>query len=101
MFLLTQKIGANIFFAPIGLLDMFNSGGAVEHFEVQETEATTITLKVRGCGRFGFYSSQQPLKCIVGNVETGFDYDVATGLATLTIPVPEEEMYRWAIEIQV
>ncbi|GKV32595.1 hypothetical protein SLEP1_g41189 [Rubroshorea leprosula] len=61
----------------------------------------TIALKVRGCGRFGAYSSQRPLKCRVGNVETYFNYDSTTGLLTLTLPVPQEDMYRWPVEIQV
>ncbi|PIN06744.1 Galactinol--sucrose galactosyltransferase [Handroanthus impetiginosus] len=114
-----KKITANISFAPIGLLDMFNSSGALEQFEVQKTNevldgsiesevlsenrlpAATVTLKVRGCGRFGVYCSQKPLKINVGNNETGFNYEAETGLVTLTIPVPEEDMYRWPIEIQV
>ncbi|KAL0453092.1 UNVERIFIED_CONTAM: putative galactinol--sucrose galactosyltransferase 2 [Sesamum latifolium] len=114
-----KKITANISIAPIGLLDMFNSSGAVEQYEIQKTNeflddsvasgvlsgnrppAATITLKVRGCGRFGFYSSQRPLKCIIGNTETTFNFEAATGLVTLNIPVPKEEMYRWPIEIQV
>lgn len=61
----------------------------------------TISLKVRGTGRFGVYSSQRPLKCVVGGTETDFSYDSETGLATFSIPVPQKEMYRWAIEIQV
>ncbi|KAL1555316.1 putative galactinol--sucrose galactosyltransferase 2 [Salvia divinorum] len=92
-----KKISADISFAPIGLLDMFNSGGAVEQSDISDG---SITLRVRGCGRFGAYSSQRPLKCIVGGTETGFDYESATGLVSLSIPVPEEEMYRWAIEIK-
>ncbi|KAK4404877.1 putative galactinol--sucrose galactosyltransferase 2 [Sesamum angolense] len=114
-----KKITANISFAPIGLLDMFNSSGAVEQYEIQKTNeflddsvesgvlsenrppAATITLKVRGCGRFGFYSSQRPLKCIIGNTETTFNFEAATGLVTLNIPVPKEETYMWQIEIQV
>ncbi|KAL8494022.1 hypothetical protein ACS0TY_024993 [Phlomoides rotata] len=105
-----KKITTNISFAPIGLLDMFNSSGAVEQFEVEKTNETfdgsqlpaaTVAMKVRGCGRFGVYSSQRPLKCSVGNTETVFDYEAATGLVTLLLPIPEEEMYRWPIEIQV
>ncbi|EYU18748.1 hypothetical protein ABFS82_10G165000 [Erythranthe guttata] len=96
-----KKIGEEIFFAPIGLLDMFNSSGAVEEFEVEEEEVTRVTLKVRGCGRFGAYSSRQPLKCLAGDAETVFDYDVANGLLTFSIPVPKEEMYRWSIEIHL
>ncbi|XP_051150442.1 probable galactinol--sucrose galactosyltransferase 2 [Andrographis paniculata] len=105
-----KKITANISFATIGLLDMFNSGGAVEHYNSSpESEnsaqnrspSATITIKARGCGRFGFYCTQSPLKCIVDNTATTFDYEATTGLATLSIPVPVEEMYRWSIEIQV
>ncbi|KAH9678949.1 putative galactinol--sucrose galactosyltransferase 2 [Citrus sinensis] len=120
-----KEISSNISFAAIGLLDMFNSGGAVENVDVRMAEkkpelfdgevsseltsslsdnrspTATISLKVRGCGRFGIYSSQRPLKCTVGSIQTDFTYDSATGLMTMTLPVPEEEMYRWPVEIQV
>ncbi|XP_047939379.1 probable galactinol--sucrose galactosyltransferase 2 [Salvia hispanica] len=94
-----KKITADISFAPIGLLDMFNSGGAVEQCD-NISDSSSVTLKVRGCGRFGAYSSQRPLKCTVGGTETDFDYESATGLVSLSIPLPEEEMYRWTIEIK-
>ncbi|XP_015898991.3 probable galactinol--sucrose galactosyltransferase 2 [Ziziphus jujuba] len=121
-----KEIASNISFAPIGLLDMFNTTGAVEQFEIHmvsekepelfdgavqselttslsdnRSPAATISLKVRGCGRFGAYSSQRPLKCKVDNTEADFNYDSATGLVSFGIPVPEEDMYRWHIEIQV
>ncbi|KAI9080741.1 hypothetical protein K1719_037254 [Acacia pycnantha] len=123
-----EKIGPSTSFAAIGLLDMFNTGGAVEEVEIHKTSdsdkeeqlfdgevqsepttclssnrsaTATIALKVRGSGRFGVYSSQRPLKCVVGEAETDFDYDSATGLVTLTIPLPSEEMYKWPIQIQV
>ncbi|MCI27865.1 putative galactinol-sucrose galactosyltransferase 2 [Trifolium medium] len=62
---------------------------------------TTIALKVRRSGKFGVYSSQLPLKCIVDGAETDFNYASETGLTTFSIPVPREEMYKWLIEIQV
>lgn len=112
-----KKITANISFAPIGLLDMFNTGGAVENLEVHLASDTkpelstslsgnrsptaTIALKVKGCGRFGAYSSQHPLKCKVGGAKIDFEYEPATGLLSFAIPVPEEEVYRWEVEIQV
>lgn len=123
---MVQEITSRISFAAIGLLDMFNSGGAVEQVEVcmvsdrkpelfdgevsselttslseNRSPTATIALKVRGCGRFGAYASLRPLKCTVGNAETEFIYDSATGLVTFNIPTPEEEMYRWPLEIQV
>ncbi|CAJ1911368.1 unnamed protein product [Sphenostylis stenocarpa] len=121
-----HEIAPSISFAAIGLLDMFNTGGAVEVVEIQKASnskpelfagemlseltsslspnraaTATIALRVRGRGRFGVYSSQRPLKCVVGGIETDFNYDSETGLATFSIPVPQEEMYRWSIEIQV
>lgn len=70
-------------------------------FSKNRSPTATIALKVRGCGRFGIYCSQHPLKCTVGNAETEFNYEAATGLMTLTIPVSEVEMYKWPIEVQV
>lgn len=105
---------------------MFNSSGAVEHVVIRlasdmkpelfdgevlseltaslsenRSSTATITIKTRGCGRFGAYSSQRPLKCTIDKAETDFNYDFATGLMTFTIPIPEEEMHRWLVEIQV
>ncbi|XP_048432381.1 probable galactinol--sucrose galactosyltransferase 2 [Pyrus x bretschneideri] len=113
-----KEITSDLSFAPIGLLDMFNSSAAVEQVEIQlasdkkpelsngevsenRSPTATISLKTRGCGRFGAYCSQWPLKCTVDNARTNFEYDSASGLTTITIPVPEKEMYRWSVEIQV
>ncbi|TQD80640.1 hypothetical protein C1H46_033819 [Malus baccata] len=113
-----KEITSDVSFAPIGLLDMFNSSGAVEEVEIHlasdkkpelsngevsenRSPTATIGLKTRGCGRFGAYCSRRPLKCSVDNAETNFEYDSASGLTTITIPVPEKEMYRWSVEIQV
>jgi raffinose synthase len=121
-----KEVTANISFAPIGLLTMFNTTGAVEEYEADLTSETeqnlfdgevssdtsiplsenrstvaTISLRVRGSGCFGAYSSQRPLKCTVGDAVTDYKYDADTGLFTVCLPVPEEEMYRWLIEIQV
>ncbi|KAL5986681.1 putative galactinol--sucrose galactosyltransferase 2 [Asimina triloba] len=121
-----KEIISNISLAPIGLLDMLNASGAVEQCDIRMEAKTTsglfdgevaselsnalsenrspiatVALAVRGCGRFGAYSSQCPLKCTVDGVDTEFDYDTAMGLVTLNIPIPEKEMYKWSIEILV
>lgn len=121
-----KEIAASFNFAPIGLLGMFNSSGAVERFDAQfisekqpeifdgevcsaspanlsssRSPTATIFLEVRGCGRFGAYSSEPPVKCSVGGSETNFEYNSDNGLLTFSIPAPEEEMYRWPVEIQV
>ncbi|CAN6577041.1 unnamed protein product [Malus baccata var. baccata] len=104
---IAEKITSDVSFAPIGLLDMFNSSAAMEQVDSHlasdknQSPTATIGLKIRRCGRFGTYSSQRPLKCTVDNAETDFEYDSASGLMTITIPVLEKEMYRWSVEIQV
>ncbi|XP_012569290.1 probable galactinol--sucrose galactosyltransferase 2 [Cicer arietinum] len=121
-----QEIAPSISFAAIGLMDMFNTGGAVEEVEIHKasdnkqelfdgevvselttslspnrTKTATVALKVRGSGKFGVYSSQHPLQCAVDGIDTDFNYDSETGLTTFSIPVPQEGMYRWSIEIQI
>lgn len=92
---------------------MFNSGGAVQQFDVITSSSitddanngpkatATLAIKLRGCGRLGAYSSQKPIKCTLDASEVTFDYDSNTGLMTVEIPVPEKEMYKWTLEILV
>ncbi|CAL4936633.1 unnamed protein product [Urochloa decumbens] len=90
-------------FAPIGLLDMFNSGGAVEECECEAGagDGGVVRLRVRGCGRFGVYCSRRPARCALDAAEVEFGYDADTGLVEIDIPVPEQELYRWTLEIHV
>lgn len=123
--MLAQELANNITVAPIGLLDMFNTGGAVEQCDIQmdsgnaelfdgevasdvpvplsdnRPASAMVTLRVRGCGRFGFYSSQRPVKCCVDGTKVEFSYNPNNGLVAFSIPVPTEELYRWSVVIQV
>ncbi|XP_062212783.1 probable galactinol--sucrose galactosyltransferase 2 [Phragmites australis] len=100
-----KVVAPGVSFAPIGLLNMFNSGGAVEQCEIRAPEGTdgtaAVVLRVHGCGRFGAYCSQRPARCTLDAAEVEFSYDADTGLVALYIPVPEQELYRWTLEILV
>ncbi|KAF0910938.1 hypothetical protein E2562_005335 [Oryza meyeriana var. granulata] len=101
-----KTVAPGVSFTPIGLLDMFNSGGAVEECDVRvlnggEAAAAAVVLRVRGCGRFGAYSSRRPAWCVLDAAEVEFSYDADTGLVALDVPVPAQEFYRWTLEIQV
>ena len=102
-----RAVAPGVSFAPIGLLDMFNSGGAVEQCEVRggatDGGAAVVALRVRGCGRFGAYCSRRPARCTLdaAEVEFSYDADTDTGLVALHIPVPEQEFYRWNLEVEV
>ncbi|KAJ8562318.1 hypothetical protein K7X08_011609 [Anisodus acutangulus] len=102
-------------FAPLGLIDMYNGGGAIEGLkyevkagtELSELEAgyqgegnlvaedrienlsteavAVVSMEVKGCGQFGAYSSVKPRKCSVGGDMVDFAYDSDTGLLTLNL----------------
>uniref|UniRef100_A0A0D9WWR5 galactinol--sucrose galactosyltransferase n=1 Tax=Leersia perrieri TaxID=77586 RepID=A0A0D9WWR5_9ORYZ len=91
---------AGVEFAPIGLIDMFNAGGAVEECDVigdVDSGGGGVEMRVRGCGRFGAYLSRRPARCEVDGDEVDFAYDDDTGLVAVELPVPEKEMYMWKI----
>nr|XP_034590421.1 probable galactinol--sucrose galactosyltransferase 6 isoform X4 [Setaria viridis] len=103
-------------FAPIGLVDMFNGGGAVEGLtyhlldgaklvggdgSASSSEAVgLVCMEVRGCGRFGAYSSVRPRKCMLGSVEMEFSYDSSSGLVTLQLQeMPREIAHKIVVEL--
>ncbi|XP_062088022.1 probable galactinol--sucrose galactosyltransferase 2 isoform X1 [Humulus lupulus] len=78
----------NIQFAAIGLLNMYNSGGAVEKVDFfSDSSNCGIQIKGRGPGRFGAYSSIKPKSCSVNSKTTEeFKYRSEDNLLTVTIP---------------
>ncbi|XP_017983531.1 PREDICTED: probable galactinol--sucrose galactosyltransferase 6 [Theobroma cacao] len=108
-------------FAPLGLISMYNSGGAVEglKYEVKdgakfselddgyEGESSglggvraencsnelvgTVRIEIKGCGNFGAYSSAKPRKCTVGSSKVEFDYDSSSGLVKFSLEKLPEE----------
>lgn len=50
---------------------------------------------------FGAYSSTRPKRITVETEEVSFEYEDASGLVTLSLRVPEEELYVWSIAIEV
>ncbi|XP_077237942.1 raffinose synthase family protein isoform X2 [Tasmannia lanceolata] len=100
-------------FAPLGLIDMYNAGGAIQELRYQVGDCTlvselesaysgeqngislqplenrssevlgTILMEVKGCGRLGAYSSAKPRKCFVGSDPVDFTYDSSCGLLIL------------------
>lgn len=119
-------------FAPLGLINMFNAGGAIEglRYEVkggaelselgteyagegnimagQRAEncsnelVGTVHMEVKGCGKFGAFSSTRPKSCKLGMNEVEFQYDAASGLLSFNLDhLPEEAQRVHAIEVQL
>ncbi|KAL8040677.1 hypothetical protein ABFX02_10G113400 [Erythranthe guttata] len=89
-------------FAPLGLIDMFNGGGAIQGLKYEEGENGVVYLEVKGCGRFGAYSLTKPRKCTIGSSAVDFEYDSASGLLTLNLeemPLEHQKVHYIVIEL--
>ncbi|CAG7891989.1 unnamed protein product [Brassica rapa] len=88
-------------FAPLGLVNMYNSGGAIEGLKY-DAEKMKVVMEVKGCGRFGAYSSVKPKRCVVESNEVAFEYDVSSGLVTFELEkMPSETKRLHAMEIEL
>lgn len=76
-----------VHFAPIGLIDMYNSGGAIEALSYSNSGSSECIVKIkgRGCGRFGAYSKTEPKFCLINGKEVEFDYDIKNGFLTFKL----------------
>lgn len=77
-----QELTGKVCFAPIGLIEMYNSGGAVEDCTFNET---TVTIKARGSGLFGAYSSIKPSFCTVNHKNEEFTYRFEDGFLRVNL----------------
>ncbi|XP_043697579.1 probable galactinol--sucrose galactosyltransferase 2, partial [Telopea speciosissima] len=74
-------------FAPIGLIEMYNSGGAVEEMEFFNSSSNCgMNIKGRGPGRFGAYSNTKPKFCTVNGTEEEFEFKEKDNFLTMMIP---------------
>lgn len=83
-----RVLGSGLGFAPLGLIDMFNGGGAIDELKYMIESggsSAVVEMKVKGCGRFGAYSMTEPRKCMVGPNEVEFLYDSRCGLVHLNL----------------
>ncbi|CAK7345388.1 unnamed protein product [Dovyalis caffra] len=118
-------------FAPLGLTNMFNAGGAIEGLkyevkggaELSELDdgckgesggvseervenrsdelVGKVCMEVQGCGRFGAYSSAKPRKCIVDSNVVDFVYDSNSGLVGFSLDSLPEEGKLHVVEIEL
>ncbi|KAG6492312.1 hypothetical protein ZIOFF_047266 [Zingiber officinale] len=100
-------------FAPVGLVDMYNAGGAVVgltyHVLKDSGSAATeheavamVCMEVKGCGRFGAYSSVKPRRCLLGSAAPAeFAYDSSSGFLAVhleSMPKGDRKVHNLVIE---
>ncbi|XP_010678833.2 galactinol--sucrose galactosyltransferase [Beta vulgaris subsp. vulgaris] len=79
-----KLVGANMIqFAPIGLVNMLNSSGAIDSLLFQDEE-NMVKVRVKGAGDFKVFSSQKPRCCRVNGKNVTFSYrDCIVGIQIL------------------
>ncbi|PSS06062.1 Stachyose synthase [Actinidia chinensis var. chinensis] len=86
-FVPVKRLGLAIKFAPIGLTNMFNSGGTLNGLEYGEN---MVKMEVKGGGNFLAFSSGPPKKCCLnGGDAAGFGWS-SDGKLTIHLPWMEE-----------
>ena len=100
LLLFLQVYHGKVHFAAIGLIDMYNSGGAVEAVEAvggfDHSDNGRIGTKGRGAGRFGAYSNEKPKLCSVNSEQVEFIFNDEDNF--LTIPIPSGTNF-WEIVV--
>ncbi|XP_068642825.1 galactinol--sucrose galactosyltransferase-like [Aristolochia californica] len=72
-------------FAPIGLVNMLNTGGAIQSLELDEGE-TVVRVGVKGRGELKVFSSVKPNACRIDGTDVEFVYDEK--LVVIQVPWP-------------
>lgn len=80
------KLGNGIQFAPIGLTNMFNSGGTIQELDYKGSGSEFCArVKVKGGGSFLAYSSGSPKRCLLNGADVDFEWS-SSGKLTFSLP---------------
>ncbi|GMY27936.1 stachyose synthase-like [Fagus crenata] len=81
-----HKLNERAKFAPIGLENMFNSGGSIEFLEYGfKVDIFTVKIKVKGSGTFLSYSSEKPKEIVLNGEKVEFEWST-NGILRFGIP---------------
>ncbi|KAL6520223.1 putative galactinol--sucrose galactosyltransferase 5 [Orobanche minor] len=72
-------------FAPIGLVNMLNTGGAIQSLVFNE-RGDSVRIGVKGSGEMRVFASETPVACKVNGDEVGFIY--ADSIVVIHLPWP-------------
>ncbi|KAJ0034991.1 hypothetical protein Pint_24327 [Pistacia integerrima] len=81
-----HKLNEKCKFAPIGLENMFNSGGAIELLAYGCKEGLhDVKLKVKGTGKFLAYTSEKPVEITMNGDKLQFEWS-SNGILRFEVP---------------
>ncbi|PKA56705.1 Galactinol--sucrose galactosyltransferase [Apostasia shenzhenica] len=79
--------GQAVQFAPVGLTEMMNSGGAVQSVEFAgrpDEQSVVVVVEVKGVGEMKAFSSEKPSACRIDGVDARFSY--VDQMVTVQVP---------------
>ncbi len=71
-------------FAPIGLVDKYNSAGAITACE-RDPQGTQV-IALRDGGQFVAWSARKPRQILLGDTAVAFCYDESSGKVSVEVP---------------
>uniref|UniRef100_A0A3Q7EHL5 galactinol--sucrose galactosyltransferase n=1 Tax=Solanum lycopersicum TaxID=4081 RepID=A0A3Q7EHL5_SOLLC len=78
-------------FGPIGLTNMFNSGGAIQGVQYGDgANYVSAKVEVKGGGNFLAYTNVLPNKCYLNGTEVEFEWSSQDGKLIINLPWIEE-----------
>lgn len=87
MFNSFQAYNEEMQFAPIGLINMYNSGGAIDSIEaINDSSCTKIRIRGRGEGTFGAYMNLEPKICYLNMEEVQFRFSSEEHFLLVIVP---------------
>ncbi|KAJ1702439.1 hypothetical protein LUZ63_002218 [Rhynchospora breviuscula] len=92
-----KKLSNGASIAPVGLVKMFNSGGAIKELRYEYGNISNVEMKVCGSGTVGVYSSMMPKRILVDSKEVMFGYEEKFGLISFNLDIPIKELYLWYV----
>lgn len=81
----TTLPGKSVQFAPIGLVNMLNSGGAIESLAFDDEE-NSVRIGVKGTGEMRAFAAEKPRSCRINGEEVAFGYDEC--MVIIQVPWP-------------
>lgn len=78
-----------VHFAPIGLVNMLNNGGAIQSLAFDE-EKSSVQVGVRGTGEMRVFASRKPVSCEIDGKEVEFRYE--QHMVVIHVPWPTSNM---------
>ncbi|CAI9752627.1 unnamed protein product [Fraxinus pennsylvanica] len=76
----------SIQFAPIGLVNMLNTGGAIQSLEFDDDD-DSVQVGIKGTGEMRVYASQKPVACRINGKNVAFGYEEY--MVIIQVPWPD------------